>query len=232
MDPHRFDALVRFLETSGARRDALRLAVGALAGLGGTQAIDAEAARRRDRSDRADSASGAASHGRRHCAAGLTRCKIKRRRHRCVDLQTDADNCGQCRNRCPADQPCVAGECGCTSRCQGCCDGSTCVTFDQQTDQECGFGGLACTACAAGSFCDGGNCGCIGAGGACDPAGPEHCCPSFSATCNSGSPQPNGVCCIQDGGFCIATNDRGCLPNSGCCCSGFCGADNLCAEPS
>jgi hypothetical protein len=47
-------------------------------------------------------------HGGAACAAGQTCCDAGG----CVDLQTDANNCGACGNACPNGQTCTAGQCG------------------------------------------------------------------------------------------------------------------------
>jgi hypothetical protein len=62
----------------------------------------------------------------------------------------------------PADDPDVsAPACG-PDTCDGCCDGTTCVSGDQA--ERCGAGGMACTACESDFECDGGS-------GMCRPAG-------------------------------------------------------------
>ncbi len=52
------------------------------------------------------------------CPTGTTLCNGN-----CVDLQSDANNCGQCGNTCPSDQSCVSGTCSnfCPNQSTGCC---------------------------------------------------------------------------------------------------------------
>ncbi|GAB4849677.1 hypothetical protein Ancab_004472 [Ancistrocladus abbreviatus] len=69
------------------------------------------------------------------CGAGKTCCK-----NICVDLNTDSNNCGECRFRCPYNRKCCAG---------GCVD-----TDDNRS--HCGQCGVRCP---VGSFCHYGMCG-------------------------------------------------------------------------
>ncbi len=73
---------------------------------------------------------------------------------RCVDLETDDNNCGECGNECESDESCVEGNCTATcSQGQISCDG-TCV--DLETDEgNCGECG---NECGNGQSCMDGTC--------------------------------------------------------------------------
>ena len=105
------------------------------------------------------------------CPAGTTNCQGK-----CVDLQTNQNNCGQCRrvcsqgqicqggtcladlgsacsnhtNRCRAGLTCLAGTCvvacGPTNCPNGCCDSNN-VCQPGTTPAACGYGGAPCEVC-------------------------------------------------------------------------------------
>jgi len=57
------------------------------------------------------------------CAAGLTNCNGT-----CVDLQTDANNCGACGTICPAGATCVNGQCTLLSQGSPCSSNSQCIS--------------------------------------------------------------------------------------------------------
>lgn len=87
------------------------------------------------------------------CPGGKTVCGTS-----CVDIQTDADNCGACSNKCKAQgATCNAGTCTCPggkTDCNGIC-------VDTQTDgKNCGTCGTICV--AQNSSCDKGVCVCPG----------------------------------------------------------------------
>ena len=90
MDDHRFDALARTLGRSRDRRGALGLLAGAAVLAALPQAADADA---------------------KPCPGDLTRCKVKRKKKRCVDLQGDAAHCGACDIACEKRDVCVGGHC-------------------------------------------------------------------------------------------------------------------------
>lgn len=72
----------------------------------------------------------------------------------CVDVNTDANNCGGCGKPCASGMSCVAGMCACPVG-QNICTG---VCRDMQTDpQNCGTCG---NACKTGLTCRAGACGC------------------------------------------------------------------------
>jgi hypothetical protein len=152
---------------------------------------------------------------------------------------------GTCQT-CGDGQQCRGGACVCdaTSCPNGCCNGDTCVKFADQTDQQCGTNGTACSACTGHDTCGGGGtqgvCGCTRqCAGRCNGE-PDNCggtcgCPECMA-CNGGVciNQPDGAdcggagsglrCC---GGTCPPAQT--CLPNGTCCdetttCTQCCGA--------
>ena len=118
----------------------------------------------------------------------------------CVDLQSDADNCGGCGNACPNGISCVAGSCLCPLDAEQC--GDVCTNTD--TDPEnCGGCGQACD---PGEVCNGGAC-----LAACD-AGLEQCgnacvdtqtsvdhCGGCDNACG------DGLICVDGGCQCEAT---------------------------
>lgn len=103
----------------------------------------------------------------------------------CIDVQSDAQNCGTCGNQCPDGLPCQVGQCMCPDGHELC--GDTCIDTEASVE-NCGGCGEACEAnkvcffgtcadtCGALTECDGGcvdsqsdpfNCG--GCDNACDP---------------------------------------------------------------
>jgi hypothetical protein len=118
----------------------------------------------------------------------------------CVDLESDAQNCGECGNVCPANAPCNAGECTCPDGGQV-CDG---VCVDLQSDpQYCGDCSTPCDpgqVCAQGQCADG--CGALtDCGGACVDlsSNPDHC-GECDNPCGAGSTCTMGSCsCAGDG---------------------------------
>jgi hypothetical protein len=107
------------------------------------------------------------------CPAGLVDCGGI-----CVDLMTDFNHCGGCKQACPwgLTNECVAGACVCGKEnapcdnglncvkgactcvaggfCKGCCQGDTCVPVGSgQSATKCGSGGLPCKVCDDGNDC-------------------------------------------------------------------------------
>ncbi len=135
------------------------------------------------------------------CNAGFGNCDGNAANGCETNLQTDAQNCGQCGHICASGETCVSGACTCGSAgdCpngQNCCNG---VCVDEQTNiNNCGSCGHAC---ASGQVCQNGTCvtTCTALGGTC----------SVRSDCCLGG-CPNGKCCIGDGGF-------GCNTSADCC---------------
>lgn len=102
----------------------------------------------------------------------------------CVDLQTDANNCGACGVKCPANAmgnpgTCVDGACR-----EAPCAPIKCIaTICGAMPDECG-GTIDCGACVNGNPCVTNSCSatCTFAGDACDPSA-DDCCPG--TTCSS-----------------------------------------------
>ncbi|MCA9666168.1 MAG: hypothetical protein KC503_11295 [Myxococcales bacterium] len=141
-----------------------------------------------------------------------------------ADCGTGGVACKQCN---AGSQICNAGSCatapqGCnpTTCPNGCCDkNGTCVT---PTDQACGSGGAACTACGSNQICSGGKCTCtaFSCSGCCD----GDACRSGSddSACGSG-----GSACAKCSGAdkCVAGSCKQVCDFStcsGCCQSGQC----------
>ncbi len=91
------------------------------------------------------------------CAAGATICgAAPGNPGRCVDLQSDATNCGMCGQACPGGQSCVMGTCRmlCPAGQTACGATMTCVNLNTST-LNCGACGRTC---AAGQGCVNGTC--------------------------------------------------------------------------
>jgi hypothetical protein len=125
---------------------------------------------------------------------------------RCVNTQTDRNNCGAIGNVCPGEEICVAGTCSCGSTGAECPSGQTCcggACIDTQTDtMNCGGCGTECG--TNGPDCVAGVCSC-GTAPACDEpmmgAVGESCCDD-TCVANTTSNCGCGVMC-EDGESCI-----------------------------
>jgi hypothetical protein len=224
LDSERFDGIVRSLAHPTSRRSALGALAGALAVLGFEQASatskprhvgsrhNAKPAsdagdRRQAGADRArDPDAGGKRHKGRHhkrCDDGLTSCPAKHHKHLCVDLQTDAAHCGQCKQACDHGQPCQAGQC--VGSCNPDCG-----------DKQCGDDGCggSCGACDAGKVCKQGACACPNGtsdcGGVCQQCCSPADCPSApcsEATCINGTCGLNPIAgCCQNKSDCDDEN--------------------------
>lgn len=168
---------------------------------------------------------------------------------RCPQCETGSRCCdGRCvQGNCCEDTDCAGGQtCGGSSTphlcsdpcgpesCFGCCNGATCVEVLDQNNQTCGLGGITCSVCTAGTFCQDGQCTCREPGELCDPTiSPDQCCVFSGAICVGGGPNPHfGGCCLQDGAPCSPNSNSDCVPGSGCCCSGRCSSSGFCASSS
>jgi hypothetical protein len=183
------------------------------------------------------------------CDPGQMRCGEV-----CVDLQTNATNCGACGTACTGTQVCRMGSCQTPMMCMGTqtlC-GTTCV--DTSTDgMNCGSCG---NICPAGQMCMGGSC----AAPSC-PTGQTSCsgmcvntmtdaanCGSCGTTCSSGQTCTAGACvatmmCTMGqtscGGVCVDTqtdaNNCGacgttCAAGQACT-AGMCRTPMMCTAP-
>jgi hypothetical protein len=129
---------------------------------------------------------GTCSAGACTCTGGNATCSGPGRR--CVDLTTDAQNCGACRQACRPYESCAAGTCTCVAPRLACADG--CI--DPETDsRHCGGCGNTCSAgqaCSLGRCCPSGQVGC-GAGSQCCPG---ECCSGTCATAHGNGPAAAG----------------------------------------
>lgn len=155
MDDRGFDDLVRrAARASGTRRGALLGVLAALAGGVGLAEVEA----------------GARAERRKSCAAGLSRCRVGKKKP-CVDLAADPAHCGTCGAACAAGEACEAGVC--TSNCIPICDGRQCG------DDGCGE---SCGQCGGDGRCRDGRCLEPEDDGPIDP-GPDAQCIADNDTC-------------------------------------------------
>lgn len=110
MDQEQFDHLTRGLAAGLSRRGTLRILTGAALGgilvaVGGSAA----GAKKKHRKKQDRGRHSVAAQG-RQCKSGGASCGTKGKNFTCYDLQTDANNCGSCGNRCGTGnnngQPC------------------------------------------------------------------------------------------------------------------------------
>jgi hypothetical protein len=127
------------------------------------------------------------------CAAGQTDCAPTAPAPNCVDLQSNAMNCGACATACVGGQSCVMGSCVCAGGTTLC--GRTCV--NTQTDaSHCGGCG---SACPMGQVCNAGVCGCPAGqalcGGLCvNTQSDSNNCGACGAACPTGQVCSSGRC--------------------------------------
>jgi len=146
MDPRRFDELARDLGRKRSRRQALRLLLAAVLGTNAVPKSQSQTV----------AAQSSCSFGQSQCGTGYTA--------RCVNLDTDSNNCGACGNQCDFGMTCRNAACQCSSdwlSTETACASSfgmgvTCV--DLQTDPDhCGACGNVCD---FGLACRNGQCDC------------------------------------------------------------------------
>ena len=163
------------------------------------------------------------------CPEGLQDCA-----GRCVDVSTDASNCGECGVTCTTGQVCQTGQCQCQAGLVDC--SGTCVDLQSDGD-HCGACGQACT---GGEVCSSGTCSTSCAEGetACGSScvdldvDLQHCGACHQA-CGGGQTCTSGVCtCINAGqivcdGICTDP-----LTDAGNCgaCGTVCGAGETCVD--
>ncbi len=205
MDGNRFDVLVRSWGTR-SRRGLLGLLAGGLAALeaggGGAAAGCAKAGKRCGHGKRC--CEGArCKHGRCRCTSSFTTCG-----GRCVDVETDPNNCGACGNTCAAEQACEDNHC-CLPP-QAACESVLECCLARATD------------CAPIATNKGGLAGCGFFGNL------NRCCirpPAFDrcesdCDCCGDALCRNNACCGQAGARCFSPSD---------CCSGRCNlAQDVC----
>jgi hypothetical protein len=115
------------------------------------------------------------------CPAGMTACD-----GRCVDLRSDADNCGRCDNECEESHGKVCSNGKCAAKCAPTLTNCTGSCIDKTTDPaNCGACGLVC---GCGQVCDAGSC---VTPGVCKQEGEvctgNECCGNLGLVCLAGA---------------------------------------------
>jgi hypothetical protein len=162
------------------------------------------------------------------CPKGTVRCGT-----RCVNLQTNARNCGRCGHVCPVGGHCTAGHCACPVGDAVCSAACVALAHDPK---NCGFCGHVCR---TNQVCSGGHC-----LTAC-PSGETNCsnacvnlqtnvhnCGRCGHACPGGATCTSGVCKCPSGktactGACVdLTSD-----NNNCgSCGHACGSGHVCSQ--
>jgi hypothetical protein len=192
------------------------------------------------------------------CGPGYAKCPPDAQDgdYNCVDVQTDAYNCGGCSQGnedaiCALEQSCVAGSCTALA----CSDGLTAcyhACVDLQTDE--GYCGSCGNSCDGASECVGGECvpmvceaGGVACEGSCQYDNIDHCgeCDSM---CDGGQICSGGSCECEDGltdcegscrdlqtdpnscGACFEDCEAGFTCAGGSCVEVDCGDDTLCND--
>lgn len=145
---------------------------------------------------------------------------------RCVNTQTDRNNCGSVGNVCPGEEICVAGICSCGSTGAACGGGTSCcggACIDTQSDADnCGACGTVCG--DSGPTCTAGACRCGTAAACSEPSATslgQSCCDN---TCRNNSDTACGCGadsdCTEGGDSCVYIEAGGILPigETGLCC--------------
>src|SRR5262245_44992354 len=136
-----FDELAKVLAEDVSRREALRRVGSVLAGalLAATGLGSASGQGR-----------GGGGGGSKGCPSGQTKCKGK-----CVNLQSDSQNCGSCGHGCASGQVCCSGTCtplGTNANCAAC--GNACPAGSSCVNGQCS----GASGCPAGQTDCGGAC--------------------------------------------------------------------------
>lgn len=106
--------------------------------------------------------------GQQACVSGVSSLACGNAGGQCIDCITNGQVCD------PNAKTCVNAPCG-PNNCKGCCDGTTCVP--NESDTECGTGGLSCTNCSAQKlFCDSSTGQCENQPPKCGPNNCKGCC--------------------------------------------------------
>jgi hypothetical protein len=145
------------------------------------------------------------------CADELASCGTT-----CIDVSSDAQNCGACGQACPTTQVCSAGACGCPTDRLLC--GASCIDSSSD-DQNCGGCG---NACRDSEVCSSGACVCPTGQALCgdscvDQQSDESNCGACGTACSGGQICASGTCECPTGqalcdGACVDTqsNDDNC----------------------
>ncbi|WP_163992553.1 MXAN_6577-like cysteine-rich protein [Pyxidicoccus caerfyrddinensis] len=135
------------------------------------------------------------------CPAGQVTCG-----DRCIDVRSDAKNCGACGTTCGPEEVCEGGACECTEGRERC--GNVCIDT-RQNDRNCGACGVTC---GAGQFCRDGRCQCPSGLGLCG----ERCVDTRKDTQNC------GACNTRCGANQVCTDGRCGCTGSLTLCGGQC----------
>lgn len=148
------------------------------------------------------------------CADELTSCGTT-----CIDVTSDAQNCGACGQACPTTQVCSAGVCGCPTDRLSC--GASCIDSSSD-DQNCGGCG---NACRDSEVCSSGACVCPTGQALCgdscvDQQSDEANCGACGNVCSGGQICSSGACACPQGqalcdGECVDTQSSN--ENCGSC---------------
>ena len=132
----------------------------------------------------------------------------------CRDTGTGHGSCGGCSGDGGTivvnDAGAIGNPCG---DCQGCCDGTACIAFGEQTQSQCGVTGTTCTSCG-GKTCNSadGTCVTAGSGGCSNCTG--GCCGKLNGAAHCFVDTPSA--CGTGGGTCTACAS-GTQCNGGAC---------------
>ncbi len=130
----------------------------------------------------------------------------------CVDCTKQNEICD------PSAKTCKQAPCG-PNNCKGCCAGSTCV--NNETDTQCGTGGLTCTNCSAqNEFCDTATGLCVNVQPLCNSTNCKGCCAGDVCVTTESNTQ-----CGLGGAACTD-----CTLQNATCQSGVCGISTCTAQ--
>ena len=162
------------------------------------------------------------------CVSGVSSLACGSGGQKCLDCTSNGQQCD------PSTHACENAPCG-PNNCKGCCAGAQCI--GNESDAQCGTGGLACTDCTQQKeFCNAGTGQCVGKPPLCDPTTCANGCCAGDVCVTSPSDTQCGIggkACVDctqsgdtcNGGTCVSTcTAKTC---AGCCQSNTCFAGFL-----